>query len=345
MKRRDLLIAASATAGAMGIRPFATRADAVSGDAPHQADVVVVGGGTAGTIAAIQAARAGVKTVLIERGSRLGGTTTVGGVAFPGLFHAWGKQIISGIGWDLVTKTVAMDGGKLPDFSRPARRHWHHQVLINPFLYSVLAEEACLDAGVTIHYYEFPLSVEKASGGWVVESVGPGSRRRIACKQLIDCTGGADVVGMLRFERLREEQTQPGSMLFKFGGDCYRAGRERLRAVYVHGADSSTSVTRTQATLAGRKEMLKQLRKRIESGSKESRLVHMQSEPAFRESHRILGEIVITRDDYASGRGFEDAVCNAFYPIDLHTRSGVSPEPLAKGVVPTVPLRALVPKG
>jgi hypothetical protein len=46
-----------------------------------------------------------------------------------------------------------------------------------------------------------------------------------------------------------------------------------------------------------------------------------------------------------SGRKFKDAVCNAFYPVDLHTRSGVRPEPLAKGVVPTVPLRALVPKG
>ena len=53
----------------------------------RETDVLVVGGGTAGTIAAIQAARAGAKTILIENGSMLGGTTTVGGVAFPGLFH------------------------------------------------------------------------------------------------------------------------------------------------------------------------------------------------------------------------------------------------------------------
>ena len=73
--------------------------------------------------------------------------------------------------------------------------------------------------------------------------------------------------------------------------------------------------------------------------------MHMQPEAAFRESYRILGETVITREDYASGRRYEDAVCNAFYPIDLHTRHGVRPKPLAHGVVPTVPLRALVPKG
>ena len=39
-------------------------------------DVLVVGGGTAGAIAAIQAARAGAATVLVEMGGQLGGTTT-----------------------------------------------------------------------------------------------------------------------------------------------------------------------------------------------------------------------------------------------------------------------------
>lgn len=344
MKRRELLRAATATAGALAIHPLAAHADNLPSDDPHEADVIVVGGGTAGTIAAIQAARAGAKIVLIELGSQLGGTTTVGGVAFPGLFHAWGKQIISGIGWELVKQTVAMDGGELPDFERPTPRHWEHQVLINRNLYSVLAEEACLRSGVTIRYYKFHLAVQEVAEGWAVEIVGPGTRRRLTCRQIIDCTGGADIVGMLKLPRLRGEETQPGSMLFKFGGDPFRAGRERHQAVYVHGADSSTSATRTRAALAGRQAMLKQLRLRLEEGEEKARLVHMQPEAAFRESYRILGETVITRDDYATGRRFDDAICNAFYPIDLHTRHGVRPEPLAKGVVPTVPLRALVPK-
>ena len=64
----------------------------------NDVDVLVVGGGTAGHIAAIQAARAGASTLLVERNSQLGGTTTTGGVAFPGLFDAWGKQVIAGIG-------------------------------------------------------------------------------------------------------------------------------------------------------------------------------------------------------------------------------------------------------
>jgi len=345
MRRRGLFKVASVAAGTLAMKPLETRVEAAPAATLQDADVVVVGGGTAGTIAAIQAARAGAKTVLIERGSQLGGTATVGGVAFPGLFHAWGRQVISGIGWELVKKSVELDGGTLPDFSKPVSHHSRHQVLINPFLYSVLAEEACLEAGVSIHYYEFPLGVVAAGDGWSMEIVGPGTRQRLACRQLIDCTGGADIAGMLNFERLREEETQPGSMLFKLGSDAFRAGRERLQQVYVHGADSSNSATLTRATLAGRRAMLRQLREKSGSGEGKVRLLHMQPEPGFRESHRIRGEVIITHDDYVSGRVFDDAVCHAFYPVDLHTRSGVRPKPLTRGIVPTVPLRALVPRG
>jgi hypothetical protein len=115
--------------------------------------------------------------------------------------------------------------------------------------------------------------------------------------------------------------------------------------VYVHGADSSNSVTRTRANLAGRREILQRLRARQASGHKRARLVQIQPEAAFRESFRIRGEVVITHDDYVTGRVFDGAISYAFYPVDLHTRSGVQPKPLAEGVVPTVPLRALVPQG
>ncbi len=298
-------------------------------------DVLVVGGGTAGIIAAIQVARAGAGTVLLEQGSQLGGTITTGGVAFPGLFHAWGRQIIAGIGWELVSECVALDGATLPDFSQPPARHWHHQITVNPFLYALLAEQKCLQAGVSILYYEFPWSIAETAEGWCVESVGMGTQRRILCKQVIDCTGGAEVVGLVPLPRLREDERQPGSMLFKCD-EVYQPGREQLQAVYVHGADSSTSISRTAANIAGRRAILEKIRGR--------RLTHLQPEAAVRESCRILGHVVITYEDYVSGRSFADAVCYAFYPVDLHTREGVTPRQLAQGVVPSVPLRALIPK-
>lgn len=317
---------------------------ATDGNVTNKIDVLVVGGGTAGTIAAIQAGRIGAKTLLLERNSQLGGTTTTGGVSFPGLFDAWGKQVIAGIGWELVRESVELDGGTLPDFSKVPDRHWKNQVRVNQFLYAILAEEKCEQAGVRIAYYEFPQAITQTAAGWQVDCVGFGTRRRVLCKQIIDCTGGAEVVGLLNLPRLREDEIQPGSMLFKLDkannpGRPNGPGSGLLDSLYIHGADSSNSRTVTAANLKGRKAVLNKVR------TTKKRLMHLQPEAGFRESYRIQGETVITVDDYASGRVFDDAVCYAFYPVDLHTRSGVKPKPLARGTVPTVPLSALVPKG
>jgi len=300
-------------------------------------DVLVVGGGTAGTIAAIQAGRAGASVLLVERGAQLGGTMTTGGVAFPGLFDAWGKQIIAGIGWELVKESVEMDGGTFPDFAKVPQHHWQNQLYTSQFLYAILAEEKCEKASVQIAYYEFPQTVTKTDDGWQVDCVGFGTKRRVNCKQIIDCTGGAEVVGLLGFPRLREDERQPGSLLYMMD-KAHEPGRNQIHRLYVHGADSTNSRTVTHANLTGRKFIIEELR------AKKQRLMHMQPETGFRESYRIEGETMITVNDYTSGKKFDDAICYAFYPVDLHTKNGVKPQPLKPGIVPTVPLRALIPK-
>ncbi len=303
----------------------------------NKVDVLVVGSGSAGTTAAIQAGRAGVETLLMERNFQLGGTTTTGGVAFPGLFDAWGKQVIAGIGWELVKESVELDGGKFPDFSKVPRSHWQNQVHINQFVFSLLAEEKCEEAGVAIAYYEFPTALSETADGWQVDCMGFGTKRRVLCKQIVDCTGGAEVVGLLGLERLREKERQPGSYLFQLGSSHDPASKQ-LHRLYVHGADSTNSRTATLANLTGRKSILARVRK------EQKRLMHLQPETGFRESYRIRGETLITVQDYTSGRHFEDAVSYAFYPVDLHTRTGVKPKPLKRGIVPTIPLRSLIPK-
>ena len=314
-------------------------------DITNEVDVLVVGGGSAGTNAGIQAGRAGARTLQMERASYLGGMTTRGGVCFPGLFDAWGKQIIAGIGWELVKECVELDGGTLPDFSKVPKRHWMNQVHINQYLYYLLAEEKCAQAGVEIAYHESPFAITPTKDGWQVDCVGFGTRRRVMCKQIVDCTGGAEMAGMLGHSRFRGEVRQPGSIQFLIG-DANNPGRPvkshgagLLHAIYVHGADSTNSRTVTEASITGRKAVLNKVRK------SKKRLMHLQPEPGFRESYRIEGETVITVDDYRSGRFFDDAICYAFYPVDLHTKNGVKPEPLKPGTVPTVPLSALIPKG
>ena len=344
-RRKFLQTGLAGTAG-IGLAAASTTSVAIADDEKasldpeetNEVDVLVVGGGTAGHVAAIQAARAGASTLIVERNSQLGGTTTTGGVAFPGLFDAWGKQVIAGIGWEIVKESVELDGGTLPDFAKVPQRHWQNQVYTNQFLYAILAEEKCTEAGVQIAYYEFPQAIRKTDVGWEVDCVGFGTNRRVRCRQIIDCTGGAEVVGMAGFSRLREEERQPGSYLFMMGKG-HEPGRNQIHRLYVHGADSTNSRTATQANLTGRKTILAKARK------EKKRIMHLQPETGFRESYRIEGEKLITVNDYTSGRLFDDAISYAFYPVDLHTKTGVKPKPLKRGVVPTIPLGALVPKG
>lgn len=348
---------------------------------PVTCDVVVVGGGSAGICAALQSARAGAKTVLVEAAHQVGGNTTTGGVNFPGLFHAWGRQVIAGAGWDVVTNAVALDGGKLPDFTKPTgRRHYDHQISINIPLFVVLAEDALVRAGVTLHYHAAPVRIEAVPEGWRVRTAATGDTRTITCKQLVDCTGNGTAAALVGFERLQEQERQPGTFVYhirpnadlsKFDAkelqarfdaavkdgqlhrsDCRWGLLQYLKsggntANYVEGADNSTADARTQTNLRGRAAALRMFRflKGI-PGLEKVRLESMSPEVGVRETYRVRGEYLITHEDYTSGKRWEDSVCYAFYPIDLHDKtSGVRPAHLKEGVVATVPLRALIPKG
>ncbi|RRA99115.1 FAD-dependent oxidoreductase [Larkinella rosea] len=341
-------------------------------------DILVIGGGTAGVVAAIQAARAGRKTILVENGSQLGGTTTTGGVAFPGIFFAWGKQVIGGIGWEMVQEAVALNDDRLPDFSIPhGKQHPRHQVRLNGQLYAMLIEEKAVEAGVQIRFYETPTSAVFQKGNWVVQTVGKGTNTEIIANQVIDCTGNAYAASLAGFTLLREAVTQPGTLMFQIGGYDFKSlDLKLIQARYqeeikkgtlvksdfrnnivgllksagdniqhVLGADSTTSESHTQANIYGRASLLKTLRfLRTLPGCEKTRIIDVQNETGVRETYRIDGHYKITHQDYVTGKVFDDSVSYSYYPIDVHDENGVLPDHLKEGVVPTVPLRALVPK-
>src|SRR5690554_2206802 len=383
LNRRDILkTIGAASLGA--ITPQLLKEDIIK--EPHKVteetihtDILVVGGGTAGVIAAIQAGRAGRKVVLVENGSQLGGTTTTGGVSFPGIHFAWGKQIIGGIGWELIQEAVALNGDVLPNFSIPhGRQHWRHQVHLNGPLYAILAEQKCLEARVMIRYYETPTQAAMDNGNWRVETIGKGTRAAITANQIIDCTGNAYAAALAGYDLLREAETQPGTLMFRLGGydfenldldlieQRYKEAVDKgalVRAEFrgdivgllrtkgdniqhIIGADSTTSQTHTLANIHGRTSLLKHL-KFIRSlpGCENTVLEDMRTETAVRETYRIVGEYQVTHTDYVTGVVFYDAISYSYYPIDLHVIDhGVTPRHLIEGVVPTIPLRALVPK-
>ena len=378
MRRRDFLTGVGAISAATATTALVA-ADLPKPPRTIDTDVLIIGGGTAGTIAAIQAGRLGARTILVESGSQLGGTTTTAGVDCPGLVHAWGKQVIAGIGWELVTATVEMNDDELPDFTKPTgRSHPRHQVRINGQLYAALAEEAAVKVGVQLRYYEFPLSVIPTPAGWRVRLVGKGTNVDVTAKQLVDCTGNASVVGLVGLPRLREKVSQPGTLIYRLGGwdpaavqmnvlearaqDAIKSGelnpldirgniagflRNRAdNAMHVSGADSCTSETHTVANVLGRQSVLRVVRfLKKEPAFALLKIERLQPETGVRETYRIIGETTVTEADYRGGRVFADAVAHSFYPIDLHVDGRIVPDHLKEGIVPTVPRSALIPKG
>lgn len=103
-------------------------------------DVVVCGGGPAGFIAAIAAARQGARTALIERFGFLGGMATAGLVSPISVFSYNGRQVIGGIPWEFVRHLEAM-GGALVE--QPL-----NNVAFDPELYRLCAQRMVLEAGV-----------------------------------------------------------------------------------------------------------------------------------------------------------------------------------------------------
>ena len=80
-------------------------------------DVVVAGGGTAGVMAAIAAARQGAKTVLIESKGYTGGIITEGGTALHSFFNVWKPypgakktQLVKGIPHEIIERLTRMGG-------------------------------------------------------------------------------------------------------------------------------------------------------------------------------------------------------------------------------------------
>ncbi|MDF7797939.1 FAD-dependent oxidoreductase [Pontiellaceae bacterium B1224] len=72
---------------------------------PHKMyDVIVVGGGISGAMAAIGAARAGAKTLVVEQYGFLGGMLTAAGVGPMMTFHAGDEQVIQGTTGELIDR-------------------------------------------------------------------------------------------------------------------------------------------------------------------------------------------------------------------------------------------------
>ena len=341
-------------------------------------DIIVVGGGTAGCFAAISAARLGARVLLVEKNGMLGGTTTCGMVNFPGLFHAWGKQIIDGPCWESIMRCVKQGGAVLPLFPYKSEHHNKQQILVDIFTYTCILDEMCVEAGVELLFHSMIANAgedEEGAYATVTTKDGPIYLR---AKTLIDATGDADAIRLAGCEYKISEITQPATLFndltgydpnaideLKFrayiakcyenglltpedtqGQDIYRRLQKKRIHMHVSAPNAHTSEGKTALEINARRTLMRILNclSKFE-GLENIRVARFGQECGVRETVRIVGEKEITANDYLAARVEEDSVCHAFYPIDLHRSVDIKQVFLEDGKVPCVCYGSLVPKG
>lgn len=176
-------------------------------------DVLVCGGGPAGFIAAIAAAREGSRTAIIERYGFFGGMATSGYVMPISVFSYNGERNIGGIPWEFVQRLEEM-GGALVE--QPL-----NNVAFDIELYKLCAQRMVIEAGVDMYMNSYISSVFK-EGNKVSKIVfeNKNGSEAIEAKVVIDCTGDGDVANMagVPMQEWEGNTLQPASMCFILSG-------------------------------------------------------------------------------------------------------------------------------
>ena len=200
-------------------------------------DVVVVGGGPAGIMAASAAARAGCSTLLIERYGFLGGAGTAGGLStFCGL-HArtYGEdvRVIRGLADELLDRLAKLDGLNAPHLTIA------DGIAAQAFdisAYKIAADELVTGSGARILFHAMAVGAVMRAGAIdavIIES--KSGRAAVRGRFFIDASGDGDLAA---WAGVAWEKAPPidgmmyPSLMFRINGvDVERAGPAPWRTV------------------------------------------------------------------------------------------------------------------
>ena len=324
-----------------------------------ECDVAVLGGGPAGVCAAVAAARAGRRVVLVERHGCLGGMATVGDVVvWHTLYGTDGRtQVIGGLVDATVRRLQAADGV----YNTAADGETGNWVICAEKAKFVF-DDLAIGSGVRLMLHTLLADVVR-DGRRIVAAVveGKSGRGAVLAETFIDCTGDADLIrraGAATQVGDADGRCQPPSLCFRVAGvaegamslDAIQAELSKrtidatgglypcflwgvpsagdksewmLAGTRILGVNSAESADMTRAEVEGRYQLrwvLDQLRGF--PGWETCRLVDVAAQVGTRESHRILADHQLERMEVLEGVQFDDAVAQGTYPIDIHTPDG-----------------------
>ena len=326
-----------------------------------EVDVLVCGAGPGGFGAAVAAARAGAKTMLLEQ------TAWIGGVATSGLMSHWTGESEGPIYDELLER--ARDTDK--DYNYYGKKIRQGKTLINPDKTRQAMVDMLEEAGVVIQLYTQVCNVimdGKRVTGVITES--KSGREAILAKIVIDATGDGDVAfrAGAEFSKGREAdgRMQPVTVMFKIGGvDYSRAimpgefedyfevtngeiqalGRKELTSPVGHvllypttmpgvitvnmtnttGVDGTKVEDLTRGDLACRRQItaIIDFLRRNAPGYEHCHLLVSAPQLGVRETRHFLGLATVQREDIEQARIFDDWIATrCFFNFDIHGLNG-----------------------
>jgi len=317
-------------------------------------DVLVVGGGPAGTAAAIAASRMGADTLVIERYNHLGGLWT-GGEVLPLLStHAIdnnnkNKQVIFGLGDEMWQRLREM-GMSISDVNP----------VIDPEAGKYILEKMIVDAGVKVLYHSYAAGVVMDGNrisGVIIEN--KSGRSAILAKMVIDCTGDGDIfhlagedydtmkyhIGLVH--RLgnvdKIDATRPGFIKHPVGSETPLNG---INWVNMHGKDDqdgTDALTLSNLQIEYRQQIWENyFTMKQTPGYEDIYIVDTASQLGVRMSRIVAGEYKLTLEDTMTFKKFDDSIgiSGAWTPM-LYNGKKV---PVKERPMWHIPLRSLVPK-
>ena len=302
-----------------------------------EADVLVVGGGTSGAIAAITAAQSGVRTLIVEMNPGLGGTATYGGVHnyWGGYQYGFAKQSIAWV-------------NRIHDQIRFPRTYgivgeWNIEAKIQ-----ALAEQArCAGAEMLFNASVIGAIVD----GKVVRGVlaaTPFGPVALLGKVVIDATGDGDVAAFAGAEFTYGSQRDHAVMWYslpQFSSPGYSQNN------FTSMVDVSNIQDYTRAVLSGRRrggEVEGGIKSPAQQPSPKNQLLDHGSYVAPRESRHIVGDVVQTLTDQLRQRCWPDVINVAVGNNDI--KGQVSSDWMRAGLIPPNLMiensyRMLLPRG
>jgi hypothetical protein len=233
-------------------------------------DVLVAGGGPAGSAAAVCAARLGAKVLLVEATGSLGGMSTSGLVATFGPMGDGERTLVGGFTRELI-ETMHERGHLGPEVTPEYWiTHYNRWIPFDPEALKRLLDEYCVEAGVEIRYFTRVIDADvdgRSVNGAIISNIE--GLKFIKAKTFIDCTGDAVLAAACGAECKvagRDWPFQPATVCSTFSGinwddPAYNTNRgtdairEKVKEEYLPQANAAGHFTHPDRFIAGMKKV------------------------------------------------------------------------------------------